>query len=76
MMAVILFVVGLVAIVRPNTQMFGQRPESFFRRANQWQYANEDDPERSKAGLLLVRGIDCGFPVVSIGMLVSGIRSL
>ena len=76
LMAVILLVVGLVAIFRPNTQLFGRRSGSFFRRANQWQYANEDGPERSKAGLLLVRGIGCWFLIVSIGMLVSGIRSL
>lgn len=75
-MAVILFIVGLVAIFRPNSQIFGQRRGGFFRQANQWQYANEDGPERSKAGLLLVRGIGCGFLIVSIGMLVSGIRSL
>ena len=75
-MAVIAFVVGLVAIFRPNNQMFGQRPGSFFRRANEWQYANKDGPERSKAGLLLVRAIGFGFLVVSIGTLVSGIRSL
>lgn len=75
-MAVILFGVGVLAIVRPNTQQFGQRPGSFFRRANQWQYVNEDGPERSRAGLLYVRGIGCFFLVVSVGMLVSGIRSL
>lgn len=75
-MAVILFAVGLLAIFRPNTQMFGQRGGSFFRRANQWQYANEDGPERSRAGLVFVRGIGCFFLVVSVGMAVSGIRSL
>lgn len=75
-MAVILFAVGLVAIFRPNTQMFGQRGGSFFRRANQWQYANEDGPERSPAGLVFVRGIGCFFLVVSVGMAVSGVRSL
>ncbi|MET3803665.1 hypothetical protein ABIB25_000649 [Nakamurella sp. UYEF19] len=75
-MAVVLFVVGLVAILRPNTQMFGQRRGGFFRQANQWQYATDDGPERSRAGLLFVRGIGCFFLVVSVGMLVSGIRSL
>lgn len=67
---------GLLAIVRPNTQMFGQRSGSFFRHTNQWQYVNEDGPERSTAGLFFVRGIGCFFLVISVGMVVSGIRSL
>ena len=56
--------------------MFGRRRGGFFGQANQWQYANEDGPERSKAGLLFVRAIGCGFLVVSIGMLVTGIHGL
>ncbi len=70
----VLLGVGVVAVVRPQSQMFLPRGRHVPTRRKSWQFVDLERSSRSIAGLMLVRVVGCWFIFGAVAMVVAGLR--